>query len=332
VFLALCSKASSPQHAFERAKAAGVDIIAIDTDKLPSGVLPDFITTRLLANTSFERSADTGLKRNLGLLLAHLAGWERIFLLDDDIEVPKPRDLRHAAGMLDSYDGAGLSIGGFPDNSVVCHAYREAGGPQDTFVGGGALAVKTSTVTSFFPKIYNEDWFFLLDKVRLRPTAVTGLAIQNAYDPFANDQRARSEEFGDTLAEGLFALLDQGRRVQDADEAYWRQFLDRRRLFINEVIYMVLASEHEPAFKGRMVNALKASLGRSRLIEPKLCEAYLRAWRTDTSRWRRFIDGFGVPKHGGIRVHPEKVLARLGLTACSRVDLPMHEKVFVAVG
>ena len=31
------------------------------------------------------------------------------------------------------------------------------------FIGGGALAIEMSRVRSFFPSIYNEDWFFLLD-------------------------------------------------------------------------------------------------------------------------------------------------------------------------
>jgi hypothetical protein len=330
VLVVLCSRAASGRHAFVRAKQAGIKVIAIDAKHLPSSLTPSFFTTKLLAGTVFERHTDTSHKRNVGLLLAHLCGWERIIFLDDDIEVPDPEDLNQAAGMLAAYDGVGLRIGGYPDNSVVCHAYREAGGAQDTFVGGGALAVRTSIVESFFPKVYNEDWFFLLNKVRLRPTAVTGSAFQQPYDPFANDMRARSEEFGDTLAEGVFALLDQGRRVHEADKEYWQHFLGKRRAFIKEVLDMVRDSSHEA--KGRMTNSLKAALGRSELIKAEFCEEYLRVWRTDTNSWRRFIKGFAVPKHGTIRSHPKTVLSQLGLSAVSHVHLPAHKKVLVAVG
>ena len=53
---------------------------------------------------------------------------------------------------------------------MVCHAIRDTGGKQGTFVGGGALAVAVDRVDSFFPDIYNEDWFYLLrDDGRLRP-------------------------------------------------------------------------------------------------------------------------------------------------------------------
>ncbi|MBE1469836.1 hypothetical protein [Kibdelosporangium phytohabitans] len=54
----------------------------------------------------------------------------------------------------------------------MVHAFRDAGGQQDTFIGG-ALAVGRKSFTSFFPNIYNEDWFFLLDDTGLRPSAVT---------------------------------------------------------------------------------------------------------------------------------------------------------------
>ncbi len=139
--------------------------------------------------------------------------------------MPEPLDLRDAAGLTSYYAGVGLSINGMPDNSVVCHAYREAGGQQDMFVGGGALAVAVNSTTSFFPNIYNEDWFFLLDEDGLRSTTSTGAAVQKQYDPFARDYRARMEELGDCLAEGLFWLLDTGRSIKDADLAHWQDFL-----------------------------------------------------------------------------------------------------------
>lgn len=315
--VALCSKASSAQHTFRRARRAGIEIVAIDTDNVPVGLLPTFATSGLLAGTKFERRTDISLKRNLGLLLARRAGWERIVFLDDDITIPEPTDLGKAAGMLDSHDVAGLSIGGFPDNSVVCHAYRDAGGPQDSFIGGGALAINVAASTAFFPKIYNEDWFFLLNDTQLRTSAKVGLAIQQSYDPFANEQRARSEEFGDTLAEGVYWLLDHGRRVRDADADYWREFLHNRRHFIGEVIDMVTQADIDLKTKTRMIKALKAACGRNLLITPQVCVAYLRAWRTDRLRWQRHVETL-CPQVAGVRMDPAKVLSDLGLMGCSQ--------------
>jgi hypothetical protein len=312
--LVLCSKLAKAPDAAKAGKDSRVSVVAIDTDGLPSGLVPNFKTSAVLRSNRFNRRTDTSIKRNLGLLLAEVAGWERIVFLDDDITVPRPDDLLDAAGLLASHAAVGLANGGYPDNSVVCHAYREAGGPQDTFIGGGALAVGAASFTSFFPNIYNEDWFFLLNDDRLRPSTVTGLAVQSPYDPFSDVRRARSEELGDCLAEGVFSLLDTGGRVQDADARYWRGFLDERRRFIDDVLCRVQSADNDLAEKARMIAALKAARGRNQFIEPELCVDYLRVWRTDRDLWRRHLDDIGR-KHGhGMTL--DKVLADLGLMHC----------------
>ncbi len=85
-------------------------------------------TSRLLVSTIFERRTDVSIKRNLALMLSHMLRWERVVFLDDDIRVPNPDDLSKAAGLLDTHAAVGLRVGGFPDNSMVCHAFRDAGG------------------------------------------------------------------------------------------------------------------------------------------------------------------------------------------------------------
>jgi hypothetical protein len=270
-----------------------IDLIAIDVKEPGRLRLPAWETSALLAGTVFARRTDLSAKRNLGLVLSHMLGWERLLFLDDDITGLNPRDVRRASGLLGPYNAVGLRIGGFPDNSVVCHAYRQAGGPQQSFVGGGALVVEvkaTNSYNSFFPDIYNEDWFFLLDGDKsLLPTTTTGRVIQHPYDPF-RIERARAEEFGDVLAEGVYWLLDQGRPIQDADKAHWTEFLEQRRLFINDVLAMVAKDSLPEAEKARRAEALKASLGRLALITPALCEDYLTAWTRDRQAWRRHLE------------------------------------------
>jgi hypothetical protein len=241
----------------------------------------------MLAGTVFARRADLSAKRNLALALSHMAGWSRILFLDDDIIRLNPGDVRKACSLLDTHNAVGLRIGGFPDHSVVCHAYRQAVGEQQSFIGGGASAIEVKRCNSFFPDIYNDDWFFLLDgRKSLQPTAVTGQVIQYPYDPFRNPDRARAEELGDVLAEGIYWLLDQGQPVADVDEAYWAGFLVKRRRFIEGVLDMVKEDDTlEPHEQARRIAALKGSMGRLALITPALCERYLRAWAYDRQRW-----------------------------------------------
>ena len=161
-----------------------VDLIAIDVPESAHLRLPVLETSRLLAGTIFERRTDVSTKRNLALVLSHMLRWKRVVFLDDDIRVPDPADLSQAVGLLDTHTAVGLGIGGFPDNSVVCHAFRDAGGRQETFIGGGALAVDVKRNRSFFPNIYNEDWFFVLDAgKRLQSVATVGRGPPGSLRP-----------------------------------------------------------------------------------------------------------------------------------------------------
>ena len=316
------SSAGTTRKAF---RSTGIRIAAVDLNDVSPALLPQFGTTDLLARTPFARRTDTSRKRNLGLLMARMAGWQHVVFLDDDIDIPDHQHLTDAVRLLHEYDGVGLTVGGYPDNSVVCHAHRETGGVQDMFVGGGALAVNPTVGDSFFPDIYNEDWFFLLNDTRLRRTAkTTGLAVQKEYDPFANDQRARTEEFGDVLAEGLFWLLDQGKRVQDADEDYWRRFLVKRLHFINDVLGRADEAEKTLAERERMKSALRAARGRSRLITPELCVQYLKAWRTDRGRWRRHLEQHDQIFAGTNRPPIDDVLIMLGISQPSSFTSTVH--------
>ena len=314
--LALCSQDATAANAVSRATNRGIELVAIDTENIPHHLLPSFETTELLSSTVFAHTRDTSAKRNLGLLLAQLMGWRRIFFLDVDITVPEPGDLCHAAYLLDRYAAVGLTIDEFPDNSVVCHANRATGGDQRIFIGGGALAVNTAaTSSSFFPDVYNEDWFFLLDGSGLYPAASTGLAKQDRYNPYST-ARAEAEEFGDCLAEGLFWLLDKGDGIQHATSQYWAHFLRLRSSFIDDVIDRLAGAEMSPAERADITTALYAARDRNKLIEPSLCVDYLNAWIADRVRWLGHVN----ERRGNIPGQFDRIaelLPRLDLMGCS---------------
>ena len=104
------------------------------------------------------------------------------------------------------------------------------------FVSGSALLVDTSRIESFFPDVYNEDWFFLFDAVRLGQVCSSGVVSQEKYDPFADSGRAVREEFGDVLAEGLMSLLHYaGGSGRALTEKYWDAVLDQRRAMLGSI-------------------------------------------------------------------------------------------------
>ena len=286
-----------------------VDLIAVDVPGRALLRLPDWETSHLLSGTVFARKTDLSTKRNLALMLSRLIGWDRVLFLDDDITELYPDDMRQASGLLSDKNAVGLNVTGFPDHSVVCHAYRLAGGKQEQFIGGGAMAVAVGRSDGFFPDIYNEDWFFLLDQDGgLQPVTVTGKVRQFPYDPFRSEERARAEELGDVLAEGLYYLLDQGRSLAGADEEYWASYIAKRRTFIKQVLDMVKNDpELEPEDRQRRITALShGSLYRLDSIRPELCAAYLRAWAEDRKRWGHHLDQLpaGLSPAAAIRMLP----------------------------
>jgi hypothetical protein len=304
--LVLCSRQA--EAADVRAAAPpGATVHAVDMRAVHA--LPPMLATALLAGTPFHYPRDTPAKRNLGLAVAHMAGWRRILALDDDIDCLDAETVERAATLLDDYDFVGMDNAGFPDNSVVCHAIRDTGGIQGTFMGSGALLFGAARTESFFPEVYNEDWFFYLDGTGLARCAVSGRFEQAKFDPYANPKRAGGEEFGDCLAEGIFALLEAGRSIADADHAFWAAFLADRARIIDDVLHRLPDAEVSGFRRAQIAAAMRAARDNLRRITPALCVKYLGAWRHDRDTWRDWIAS--LPANRTV----EQALAHLGVSA-----------------
>jgi hypothetical protein len=251
-------------------------------------------------------ATDLSMKRNVGLVLARMLGWHRIFFLDDDIRDIAYPDLQSTVNMLGSFSAAGLWVTDFPDNSIVCHANRMTKRSQDVFVSGAALAVNCDADIGFFPDIYNEDWLFFYDDASNGRLANSCLkATQLCYYPFANPRRAAWQEFGDVIAEGLYGLLHLGLEVQDAMRDYWAYFLEARRNFLEAII--TRSQNVHPAMRDEMVQSVQRALKCLLTIRPDVCERYLRLWRQDLADWKE--------RAAAIRVKSsiEEALHELGL-------------------
>jgi hypothetical protein len=222
-----------------------------------------------------------------------MLGWSRIFFLDDDIRDLDPSGLQEAAWMLGSYYAIGMRAVNFPDNSVVCHGNRQTGGDQDVFVSGSALAVNCAEPVAFFPEIYNEDWFFFYHAAAARRLGRSRWnATQLTYDPFADPHRAAGQEFGDVMAEGLYALLHRRGSLEHATGDYWKSFLDSRVRFLKSVL--AKSKEVEPYLRRRIVRSIEAAMTRSWDIEPSMCEHYIALWKQDLDAWQQRLKG--VPR------------------------------------
>jgi hypothetical protein len=232
------------------------------------------------APMSAGRRSDLSKKRNIGLLLARLRGWNKIMFLDDDITL-RPYDLANLSAQLDNHQIVGFSCRSFPDNSVVCHANRLIGAPQDTFVTGAALGVHCADLPlPFFPDIYNEDWFFFSEHVARRELLSVGTASQRPYRPFADPARASHEEFGDLLAEGLYALMGAGDGLPHPSIDYWGAFAAARHELL-DTIERQLLDRFETNESFLAVESIRASKRQIEAISAQDCADFMAAWADD---------------------------------------------------
>jgi Pentapeptide repeats (8 copies) len=219
--------------------------------------LPSFHADRHhFAQTCWSGYGDLATKRNLGLMFAAAMGWRHVLFLDDDIRIPVPgsaddvtrlfgvASVRQALAVLagrNAIDAAGWTMTSYPDNSVVCHARRLARMGQSSFISGGALLVRMTSSTPYFPRLYNEDWLFFRNLIgrsgRGQAIAWAGTIEQDEYDPF-QPTRARREELADLFAEATFSLLNRGAPARDLAHSkyFWSLVVHQRRAMIEDVI------------------------------------------------------------------------------------------------
>jgi hypothetical protein len=313
--LVLCSKKASAQAAQELIHSAGISGLGVDIPTHYTHPLVSGFATADFADAIAHRHSDLSLKRNLGVLIARLAGWQKIFFLDDDIGSLSASALHEAAASLDQHDLAGFIAGEYPDNSVIRHAERLSGTEPGRHLSGSALAVNVAQAKGFFPDIYNEDWLFMYDN---EDKAVeVGYVAQQPYDPFRSPRRAVSEEFGDVIAEGLLALNTGGLAAIAASESDWQAVLYRRRLLITDIRSRLVALPATIAQESAL-RSLEAAEARLLELDPASCVRYIKSWRRDLSLWHQRLDKL---KPAG---EMPEIMSQLGLRTVSVDFIPQN--------
>jgi hypothetical protein len=289
--IVVCSGQVRQKEVIDLAAQANVETFALD---LPPGnpLVIDFKTSmdNEISATNLGWARDLSMKRNLGLVLARLLGWTKLMFLDDDIDGVTSGDLAALAAGLESHSVSALLPVQFPDNSVACHAYRLGGGKQGVFASASGMGVRCDLDLGFFPNIYNEDWFFFADEAANHRIAKVGESHQREYDPFVDPRRAAFEEFGDLLAEGLYARLDVNEKIWDVDVNYWQDFIKMRMEFhqrVTEALGQVGACDRDKA--DRAGKSIRAAQDQLTMLTPQLCQKFIRLWQGDLKRWRDYL-------------------------------------------
>ncbi len=290
--IVICSRAVHQDEVIEKAVRANVEAFAFDLPPgNPLGISFATSDNKELSAASTGWKRDLSMKRNTALVLARLLGWTRLMFLDDDIYGVGQYDVAALAAALDDHSVSALIPTRYPDNSVVCHAHRLGGGKQDVFASASGIGVRCDQAgLAFFPNVYNEDWFFFAEEAAGKRIAKVGESRQRKYDPYDTPRRAAWEEFGDLLAEGLYARLDINEGIWNVDARYWRDFIKRRTEFHQRVTEALGRVEDpykdEAAKASKSIRAAQDQLSR---ITPQLCQKFMRLWHDDLKEWRGYL-------------------------------------------
>ncbi len=194
-----------------------------------SHLFNEFKTTRYKFIEDSFSNWDLPIKRNYAINYSMLNNFQKIVLIDDDIRGISPEVLEKGCRCLDYYSVAGCFVEDYPDTSIFGHLERASNIPVQTFISGSFLFLTTKNICSFFPQIYNEDWLFMLPFILKKDICSFGNIQQLEYDPFSNPHRAAFQEFGEIIADCLYALIWNKLYHLRNSLAVWDNFIRSRR-------------------------------------------------------------------------------------------------------
>lgn len=175
----------------------------------------------------FTKSYNLPAKRNFALRHAQENNFNRIMLLDDDIEVADEAFLNALDLLDDSRPIVGFYVLDYPDVSTIDHIRRMClRKPSPVSVGGNCILLQLPRVSGFFPYIYNEDWHFLYAANFEVKKIAAGTATQLTHEPWRVSNRVEFEQFGDVIAKGMEENMRANRYPLVGDKAYWSCIVD----------------------------------------------------------------------------------------------------------
>lgn len=249
-----------------------------------------FFNSLLTTNNVFYRNItwDLPLKRNYALYFSRMQSYSKILLMDDDIRNVNSNMLNIGAKCLDNYILAGCFVKDFPDLSVICHLEKISGEEIISFLSGSFLFIRPFSSYSFFPKIYNEDWLFMLPHIIDKTICSFGLIQQLSYDPFENPYKATFQEFGEIIAEGIYALLSSNLYDLRFKKEGWEHIINERK----ETLFSLKKTFSDP----KIQKIIDYAIAVNKSISYQHCLNFLIDMERDQQAWNSFLKENGLWK------------------------------------
>jgi hypothetical protein len=223
---------------------------------------------------------DLPLKRNYALWHSRKKNYNKILLVDDDIRGLCASILSAGSTCLDNYVLAGCFVTEFPDLSIIYHLEQLYSDEIHPLLSGSFLFLRPNDTLSFFPKIYNEDWLFMIPHISSKTICSFGSITQVPYDPFENLRKVAFQEFGDIIAEGLYSLLSTNQFDIRYHTAVWKSFILERRQLLQFLKKKIVDK--------RYLRILETALEINFALNAGDCIAFVEKWESDLITWQSF--------------------------------------------
>ena len=224
---------------------------------------------------------DLPIKRNFALYHAIKNGYKKILLIDDDINGLLKDYFENASFILRRYNLCGCFVQDYPDTSIVGHIERQVNGEIKCFLSGSYLFINLYKCFSFFPFIYNEDWVFMVPFILHNEVCSFGEVKQLKYNPFNDHKKVIFQEFGEVIAEGLFALISNNLFERRKCYTIWKEILELRKNYIKKLI--------NKTENNLYLKFLNWALQANSYITPEICLSYIEDIDRDIIRWNSLI-------------------------------------------
>jgi len=224
---------------------------------------------------------DLPQKRNYAIWFSIYNKFTKILFIDDDIRGISSSLLERGASNLDRYTIVGCFVENFPDTSIVGHLEISSGNEIKCFISGSFLFIKPFNTYSFFPLIYNEDWIFMVQYIINKEVCSIGTIYQVPYDPFTSQQKIIFQEFGEIIAEGLFAIINKKLFEFRYNYDLWCEILSNRQNLLFKLKKIISNSLQK--------QLLDTAIEQNYKIHPRDCIDYIKLLEDDIFSWRIFI-------------------------------------------
>jgi hypothetical protein len=229
-------------------------------------------TTQQSTVVGMSKDWDLPCKRTVALAHAREQGVETALLVDDDIYPVSSVDIEKFVSLENDLMGK-VPISELDASCIELWCDKNHLSYQ--CLNGNYLFFDPTAELGFFPHVYNDDWLFIASCIGAQPTLTSGDSLFHAARTYDQLERARCQEFGETLVKGIYStdgISQPGAAIN------WDETVRARKRYLDQLL-------DGPVTAPQRLIIQEARAAHRRFAAAQL-EAWCRAFDADLEVWR----------------------------------------------